>query len=155
MGPAAIDPTAFHAFERAGWESIPLAYQDAFGTLTTQAIGPLLDAACVGPGVRVLDVATGPGYVAAAAAARGTMVVGVDFSAAMLTEARRHSPSIDFREGDAEDLPAHVQKRLEALPGQKNVLIRVTMRAPERTLTDCETNEIRDRLLQGLRATAP
>ncbi|MFC3893532.1 hypothetical protein ACFOWZ_18815 [Lentzea rhizosphaerae] len=54
-----------------------------------------------------------------------------------------------------EDLPAHVQKRLEALPGQKNVLIRVTMRAPERTLTDRETNEIRDRLLQGLRATAP
>jgi phenylalanyl-tRNA synthetase alpha chain len=54
-----------------------------------------------------------------------------------------------------EDLPAHVQKRLGALPGQKNVLIRVTMRAPERTLTDRETNEIRDRLLQGLRATAP
>ncbi|MFI6101440.1 hypothetical protein ACIA8G_38340 [Lentzea sp. NPDC051213] len=54
-----------------------------------------------------------------------------------------------------EDLPAHVRQRLEARPGQKNVLIRVTMRAPERTLTDRETNEIRDRLLQGLRATAP
>lgn len=54
-----------------------------------------------------------------------------------------------------EDLPEHVQERLEALPGQKNVLIRVTMRAPERTLTDRETNAIRDRLLQGLRATAP
>ncbi|MET9627825.1 hypothetical protein ABZX92_10210 [Lentzea sp. NPDC006480] len=58
-------------------------------------------------------------------------------------------------ETPAEDLPAHVQQRLEAKPGQKNVLIRVTMRAPERTLTDRETNEIRDRLLQGLRATAP
>ncbi len=54
-----------------------------------------------------------------------------------------------------EDLPEHVRQRLEARPGQKNVLIRVTMRAPERTLTDRETNEIRDRLLQGLRATAP
>lgn len=54
-----------------------------------------------------------------------------------------------------EDLPEHVQKRLEAKPGQKNVLIRVTMRAPERTLTDRETNELRDRLLQALRATAP
>ncbi|PWK89073.1 phenylalanyl-tRNA synthetase alpha subunit [Lentzea atacamensis] len=54
-----------------------------------------------------------------------------------------------------EDLPEHVQRRLEARPGQKNVLIRVTMRAPERTLTDRETNEMRDRLLQGLRATAP
>lgn len=55
----------------------------------------------------------------------------------------------------AEDLPEHVQRRLAARPGQKNVLIRVTMRAPERTLTDRETNELRDRLLQGLRATAP
>jgi SAM-dependent methyltransferase len=102
---SAIDPAAFHAFEHAGWESIPGAYQDAFGTLTTQAIGPLLDAARVGPGVRVLDVATGPGYVAAAAAGRGATVVAVDFSAAMLAEARRHSPAIDFREGDAEALP--------------------------------------------------
>ncbi|MGW6931988.1 PheS-related mystery ligase SrmL [Lentzea sp. NPDC054927] len=58
-------------------------------------------------------------------------------------------------ETPAEQLPAHVQERLEARPGQKNVLIRVTMRAPERTLTDLETNGIRDRLLQGLRATAP
>ncbi|GGU37942.1 PheS-related mystery ligase SrmL [Lentzea flava] len=58
-------------------------------------------------------------------------------------------------ETPAEDLPEHVRERLEARPGQKNVLIRVTMRAPERTLTDRETNELRDRLLQGLRATAP
>jgi phenylalanyl-tRNA synthetase alpha chain len=58
-------------------------------------------------------------------------------------------------ETPAERLPAHVRQRLEAKPGQKNVLIRVTMRAPERTLTDRETNEIRDRLLQSLRATAP
>jgi len=58
-------------------------------------------------------------------------------------------------ETPTELLPEHVQVRTKALPGQKNVLIRVTMRAPERTLTDRETNEIRDRLLQGLRATAP
>jgi SAM-dependent methyltransferase len=105
MASQTADPSAFHAFERAGWESIPRAYQDAFGTLTTQAIGPLLDAARVGPGVRVLDVATGPGYVAGAAAQRGARVVGVDFSAAMLAEARRHHPAIEFRAGDAEALP--------------------------------------------------
>ncbi|RDI27999.1 PheS-related mystery ligase SrmL [Lentzea flaviverrucosa] len=58
-------------------------------------------------------------------------------------------------ETPSEQLPGHVQERLDARPGQKNVLIRVTMRAPERTLTDRETNEIRDRLLQGLRPTAP
>src|SRR5262245_44273640 len=69
--PQTADPSAFHAFERAGWESIPGAYHDGFGTLTVQAIGPLLDAAGVGFGISVLDVATGPGYVAAAAARRG------------------------------------------------------------------------------------
>ncbi len=58
-------------------------------------------------------------------------------------------------ETPARELPEHVRHRLNAGPGQKNVLIRVTMRAPERTLTDRETNELRDRLLQGLRATAP
>ena len=107
MASRATDPSAFHAFEQAGWESIPRAYQDAFGTLTTQAVGPLLDAAHVGPGVRVLDVATGPGYVAAAAARRGAHVVGLDFSAAMLAEARRHHPGIDFEAGDAGALPFH------------------------------------------------
>lgn len=58
-------------------------------------------------------------------------------------------------ETPSEQLPPHVQQRLDTKRGQKNVLIRVTMRAPERTLTDRETNEIRDRLLQGLRPTAP
>jgi len=104
MASQAVDPAAFRAFEQAGWESIPRAYQDAFGTLTTQTVEPLLDATRVGPGVRVLDVATGPGYVASAAARRGAAAVGVDFSAAMLAEARRHSPAVDFREGDAEAL---------------------------------------------------
>jgi ubiquinone/menaquinone biosynthesis C-methylase UbiE len=99
------DPAAFHAFERAGWESIPRAYQDAFGTLTTQAIEPLLEAARAASGARVLDVATGPGWVAAAAARRGASVVGVDFSEAMLAEARRHHAGVDFRAGDAEALP--------------------------------------------------
>jgi SAM-dependent methyltransferase len=99
------DPAAFRAFERAGWESVPRPYHDAWGTLTTQAVGPLLDAVRADSGTRILDVATGPGYVAAAAARRGASVVAVDFSEAMLVEARRHHPAIDFRTGDAEALP--------------------------------------------------
>jgi SAM-dependent methyltransferase len=101
----AADPTAFRAFEQASWESLAGPYQDAFGRLTTPVIGPLLDAARVGPGIRVLDVATGPGYVAAAAIQRGAQVVGLDFSEAILAEARRHQPGVDFRAGDAEALP--------------------------------------------------
>jgi SAM-dependent methyltransferase len=99
-----VEPDAFRAFEHAGWENIPTQYHDAFATLTTQAIGPLLDAGGVRSGGRVLDVATGPGYVAAAAARRGASVVGVDFSAAMVAEARRHHPAVEFQEGDAEAL---------------------------------------------------
>jgi SAM-dependent methyltransferase len=96
---------AFHEFEHAGWERASAHYGDAFGALTIQAAPYLLDAVGASAGTRLLDVATGPGFIAGAAAARGAAVVGLDFSAAMITEARRRHPSIDFREGDAEALP--------------------------------------------------
>jgi ubiquinone/menaquinone biosynthesis C-methylase UbiE len=66
---------------------------------------PLLDAVKVTRGVHLLDVASGPGYVAAAAAKRGAEVIGVDFAPAMVAEARRRYPTVGFREGDAENLP--------------------------------------------------
>ena len=99
-----VDPIAFHDFEQAGWQRAAEHYPGSFGTLTVQATEPLLDAAGVGPGRRVLDVATGPGYVAAAAAARGADVVGVDFSPLMIDEARGRYPGLTFVEGDAEAL---------------------------------------------------
>jgi ubiquinone/menaquinone biosynthesis C-methylase UbiE len=95
----------FKNFERAGWESVVAEYDNAFGALTIQSIAPLLDAVKAGPGVRLLDVASGPGYVAAAAAERGAVVTGVDFSAPMVAEAAQRYPSIEFRHGDAEALP--------------------------------------------------
>jgi len=100
-----IDPEAFRAFEHEGWERIPQRYHNAFASLTSQMTTPLLDAVGVTTGVQLLDVATGPGYAAAAAAKRGAEVVGVDFAPAMVAEARRRYPTVDFREGDAEDLP--------------------------------------------------
>ncbi len=96
---------AFRAFEHAGWQGAALRYDDAFGSLTRQAIDPLLDAAQVRSGARVLDVASGPGYVAAAAAARGARVTGVDFSLAMVRLARAQNPAVKFRTGNAEALP--------------------------------------------------
>jgi SAM-dependent methyltransferase len=94
---------SFREFEHAGWEKLPARYHDAFGALTTQCIGALLDA--VSPGRKLLDVASGPGYVAAAAAARGCQVTGLDFASAMVAEAKQRYPHIAFREGDAEELP--------------------------------------------------
>jgi len=95
---------SFFDFEHAGWEAIPDQYHQAFAQLTTQAITSLLDAVNIKRGDKCLDIASGPGYVAAAAAHRGATVLGVDFSAAMVAHAQRLHPNIDFREGDAEQL---------------------------------------------------
>jgi ubiquinone/menaquinone biosynthesis C-methylase UbiE len=68
----------------------------------------LVDAAGVGPGQTVLDVACGTGVVARLAAERvGTTgkVVGLDLNQAMLTVARRLRPDIEWQQGDAARLP--------------------------------------------------
>lgn len=106
MTPSGTDSTdAFTAFEHEGWQHVATPYADYFGRLTTQSIEPLLDAVEVNPGVRVLDIASGPGYIAAAAARRQASVVGLDFSSAMVAQASQQYPGIDFRVGSALDLP--------------------------------------------------
>jgi SAM-dependent methyltransferase len=68
----------------------------------------LVDAAGVAAGQSVLDVACGTGVVAREVADRlggDGRVVGVDVNEAMLTVARRLRPDIDWRTGDAADLP--------------------------------------------------
>ena len=63
-----VDADAFNAFEAAGWEQQVAGYEEFFGPDHDRLVEPLLDAARVGRGDRVLDVASGPGHVAAAAA---------------------------------------------------------------------------------------
>ena len=95
----------FSAFEHRGWETVAQLYHSYFGELTTQSNAALLDALEIRNGVQFLDVASGPGYLAAAAARRGADVVGVDFADAMVQAARRIYPDLTFRLGSAEDLP--------------------------------------------------
>jgi SAM-dependent methyltransferase len=95
----------FKAFEAAGWSRRANTYGRVTGALTARFVDALLDAARVAAGMRVLDVATGLGHVAAAAAARGAAPVGVDIAEGMLAVARREHPQLDFRSGDAEALP--------------------------------------------------
>jgi hypothetical protein len=59
---------AFSAFEHGAWQNVVRPYDDFFGRLTTQCMEPPLDAVGATRGTRLLDGATGPGYVAAAAA---------------------------------------------------------------------------------------
>ena len=66
------------------------------------------DLAAVGPGDRVLDVASGTGDLAIELARRvgvGGEVVGSDFSEEMLARARRKAPGIRFEWGNALELP--------------------------------------------------
>jgi ubiquinone/menaquinone biosynthesis C-methylase UbiE len=69
----------------------------------------LVDHVGIGPDARVLDVATGTGHAALAAARRSADVVGIDYVPALLDIARRRAAAedldIEFREADAEALP--------------------------------------------------
>src|SRR5882672_616046 len=103
--PADSAPDRFREFEHRAWQGVVKLYEDNFGALTAQSIEPLLDAVDARAGDAVLDIATGPGYIAAAAARRGATVTGLDFSSAMIAEASALHSGIDFREGDAGNLP--------------------------------------------------
>lgn len=102
--PGAPDGLSFKELERQGWGTKAEHYDLFAGRVTVEAVTPLLDAAGVRAGMRVLDVACGPGYVADGAATRGAHAIGIDFAANMVAEARRRFPRSEFREGDAENL---------------------------------------------------
>ena len=99
------EPEAFTAFERKGWRASIDGYERHFGRVTSQSAQATLDAARVTRGCRVLDVCAGHGVLAAAAAARGATVCGLDFTEEVVAVARRNVPGVEFRQGDAQDLP--------------------------------------------------
>jgi SAM-dependent methyltransferase len=105
MNQPTVDPAAFNAFEADAWQDAADAYDRFFGNISRRVTDPLLNAAGVREGSRVLDVATGPGYVAGRAAERGAAVTGIDVAPRMIELARSYYPGIEFRAGDAEELP--------------------------------------------------
>lgn len=96
---------AFRAFERSGWGRRAETYGLLTGKITARLVEPLLDAAGVVAGARLLDVGTGPGDAAGRAARRGAVVTGVDIADELVALASRRHPEIHFVRGDAEDLP--------------------------------------------------
>lgn len=99
--------SSFRDFEQAGWEDAGVAanYHQHLSGVTTQSVNALLDAAGIRNGSRMLDVATGAGYVAGAAAQRGADATGIDFSTAQVRLARENYPAARFEQADAEALP--------------------------------------------------
>jgi ubiquinone/menaquinone biosynthesis C-methylase UbiE len=75
-----------------------------------QRIQRLVSAARLKGTERVLDVATGPGYIAEAFASTAREVIGMDLTEAMLDIARKRTEergikNISFRSGDAQSIP--------------------------------------------------
>ncbi|HEY3501848.1 MAG TPA: class I SAM-dependent methyltransferase [Actinocatenispora sp.] len=70
--------TEFDETGRSIWSGQAVAYAASFAAVCAYPTGDLLDAVAAGPGVRLLDVGTGSGNVAAAACAREARVTAVD-----------------------------------------------------------------------------
>lgn len=105
MHPDSAGTEDFGSFELRGWQEVASRYEDAFAALTTQSIEPLLEAVGTAAGTRLLDVASGPGRLAAAAAGRGAIATGLDFAPPMVARARAAHPQARFIEGSAQALP--------------------------------------------------
>jgi ubiquinone/menaquinone biosynthesis C-methylase UbiE len=96
---------AFRHFEKAQWQRAAEPYDLHWSRLTGQAVPALLASLGLAPGAQLLDVACGPGHLAAAAAGQGAEVVAADFAAAMLARARALHAGLRLVRGDAERLP--------------------------------------------------
>jgi SAM-dependent methyltransferase len=119
MTAPSIDPTTVKTGQRASWDAISPGWEDAMGVFERGAAavtGRLLELAGVGPGHRVLDVATGlgePALSAARAAGPTGRVVGADISPRMLAAARRRAAAapdaaalapLEFVQADVESI---------------------------------------------------
>jgi SAM-dependent methyltransferase len=108
--------TDFDAYERELWAGRAGVYARGFAGLTAHTVGPLLDAARVGPGSRMLDLGTGPGTVAAEAVRRGAKVSAVDADPLMAETAARNVPDADVRVAILPALP-HDDETFDAVVG--------------------------------------
>src|SRR5206468_1287384 len=95
----------FTRLEHAGWQRVANKYDSSWSSLTRQFVSHLINAALGSPGMSLLDVACGPGYVSAAVKELGAVPTGIDFSERMIAIARGMFPDISFIQGDAQDLP--------------------------------------------------
>lgn len=100
-----INPISFKEFEFGGWETLAADYGKSWGHITSTFIPAILRNLPKLDGSRLLDLATGPGYVTEAASELGANVSGIDFSPNMIAYAQKNFPNLDFYIADAQYLP--------------------------------------------------
>src|SRR5436305_5394631 len=87
------------------WSARADDWADAQEPAQREMYPPVLDAAGVGEGTRLLDVGCGSGVAAELATALGAKVSGIDAAYGQVERARARVPSADFRVGEMEVLP--------------------------------------------------
>ena len=95
----------FSKLEYEGWQRVASKYMANWANLTQQFFEPLLNAARISKGMKVLDLACGPGIACEKICERKAWPVGIDFSPEMIRLARLSYPQIEFQVGDAQQLP--------------------------------------------------
>lgn len=90
---------------RAVWGGQARAYAESFAAVCARPVGDLLDAVDAGAGVRLLDVGTGSGNVAAAACERGARVTAVDAEPGMVELTANAVPRADVGVAALPSLP--------------------------------------------------
>ncbi|MGF1427198.1 class I SAM-dependent methyltransferase [Kitasatospora sp. LaBMicrA B282] len=95
----------FADFERRGWARRSRTYDEGFGAMTAALHPALLDAAGVGPGLRVLEIGCGSGRLAALALSRGAEVVATDAVAEMVEVAAEALPAAKVLRAELPGLP--------------------------------------------------
>ncbi len=104
--PDRVDFNAVKQRQRAAWSSGDYSIIGATLVIVAEQLCETVD---LRSGQRVLDVATGSGITAIAAARRFCEVTGLDYVPALLDRARERAAAehlpVTFQEGDAENLP--------------------------------------------------
>lgn len=104
--PATVDFSAIKAFQQHGWAAGDYSIPGAILVVISENLCEAID---LHASQKVLDVATGSGNTAIAAARRFCEVTGIDYAPSLLERARERATAerlpITFLEGDAESLP--------------------------------------------------
>ena len=87
------------------WSAVADDWATYWGTFASPVWAPLLDAANVGPGTRVLDVGCGTGELLAHLTGIGALATGVDPAAEMVERARLTAPAAEVRVAGVDHLP--------------------------------------------------